>query len=788
MIPNETPQTLETSGEGVKIVGNFRITDATQARILVSLSDKMYTRKELAVIREYSTNAADAHIVAKKPVSDVIVTMPTMDDLNFRIRDFGLGLTEEKVANVYCVFGESDKRNSDEQNGMLGYGCKAGFAHADSFTVTSWVNGEKSIYQCAKGDATKLHSAVLLSRSPSDEPSGIEVCVPVKQSSLWTFHSEAARFYRHWPVIPTIQNLNDGDLATLTNFRNTSATIAGEGWEIRPTPEGGISAAVAYMGSVPYSIDWSVLSRHMALTAEKRVLYDLLQNNDVTLFFKMGEVQFVDSREQLEYTDFTIKALTERIDNIFNKVKDAIQSKFDSAPTIWEAKKLYNGVFGTGLFEVEKGEDKDDRTVERIRILNGNLMKLETVFKGTFFWNGIKLEDSSFKEISRFDNARPSEITKGYTPDEPVMTTFRKKRQRTKVNACTGDKNNFISASDAVAVVINDTAIRATQSLIARYLIFREGSKIRTVHVLKFVNDEIKGNFYKHFDFYTVPVLKISELLPEAKAWNATHKVSRRFTAGGGSGGGTRMMRFMDLETGRISTNEVPLREMEEGGVYIETGEGHKGASKVRIKNGYGLEDPDQIACALSTLAQKAGLDIDKVFIVGTQTKNSKWFHQAVESGVWKKVWDYIEEVDYDVDMPAIVDAGNFDASSILCKQAAELVGKHLTGNNSLMRNIIKVVESGDFDNNVEVADAFKTLGMWDKITSMVSGSFDFEAASEQVKACYPMLRHYVNAMINGHEYYLKAEVVAEVAQYINAMDVFMEYTEASAEPKLALA
>jgi bacterioferritin-associated ferredoxin len=57
----------------------------------------MYTRKELAVVREYSTNAADAHIVAGKPIDQIIVSLPTMEDLNFRIRDFGNGLTETEI-------------------------------------------------------------------------------------------------------------------------------------------------------------------------------------------------------------------------------------------------------------------------------------------------------------------------------------------------------------------------------------------------------------------------------------------------------------------------------------------------------------------------------------------------------------------------------------------------------------------------------------------------------------------------------------------------------------------
>ena len=148
MIPNEVVQTLDTVGDGIQIVGNFDITNQTKARILVSLSDKMYTRKELAAIREYSTNAADAHIVANKPISDIQVTLPTTLHPSFKIRDFGSGLTQEQIANVYCIFGESTKRNSNEQNGMLGYGCKSGFSVSDSFFVTSWIDGYKTIYQC----------------------------------------------------------------------------------------------------------------------------------------------------------------------------------------------------------------------------------------------------------------------------------------------------------------------------------------------------------------------------------------------------------------------------------------------------------------------------------------------------------------------------------------------------------------------------------------------------------------------------------------------------------------
>lgn len=235
MISNETLQKIETIGNGVKIIANFRITDKTMPRLLVDLSDKMYNQKELAVIREYSTNAVDAMIKANKPLSDIQVTLPTYENLVFRIRDFGEGLSEDDISNVYCVLGESLKRNSNEYNGIFGYGCKAGFAHADSFTVTSWFNGEKSIYQCVKGDTQKPHTAILLGRSPIEEPTGIEVAVPVKLDSMWTFHQVARKFFRYWKVLPTITNLDAEERKNLEEWRKNLPILKGEGWEVRPS-------------------------------------------------------------------------------------------------------------------------------------------------------------------------------------------------------------------------------------------------------------------------------------------------------------------------------------------------------------------------------------------------------------------------------------------------------------------------------------------------------------------------------------------------------------------------
>lgn len=765
MIPNETPQTIETVGP-TNVVGNFKITEATQARILVSLSDKMYTRKQLAAIREYSTNAADAHKVVGKPISEVVVTLPTMNDLNLRIRDFGTGLTEDQIRNVYCIFGESTKRNSNEFNGLLGYGCKAGFASADSFIVTSWINGQKTVYQCIKGDSTKLHSAIRLSQEVSIEPSGIEITIPVKQTDMWTFHNEAVDFYKYWPELPTFINLTDSAKERLNNFRSIPATLKGEGWEIRPAING--ARGIAYMGWVPYQIDWQTLYHRMSLDSKSRVLFDLLQKNEVTFYFTMGEVQFVDSREHLEYTELTLNVLTERIRNVFSKIKEAIQEKFEPLENIWEAKKMYNAIFGTGILETEKGENVDPSVSERIKILDGNLMNLEVTFRGAFTWKGISIDGPDFSHINRFDNFRGAVV--GYNsnnPVEPVMVTYRKKKLRAKVNRCRAEAANKIVASDNVAVVLNDVNKRSGLSLVSRYVIFGLNKNIKTVHILNFKDAAIQALFNSEYKFDSVPVMKMSELLPLAKQWNGTNKVSRTY---GGGGGGARMMRYLDFDTMDIEESEVPIREIEAGNFFIEVVDNGTRAinRKVRMSDN-DSKDPDEIISDVETVVRLLDLDINRVYIINKQTHESKWFKEAVDCGDWTNLWAHIKEALEDVNKDELLCAESYGCVVSPCQKAADYLKKNVMDKNSPILKILAHVGDTKQKENLQLVYALKGLWMWTDYVGTQNASKDYSAIDQEVRSMYPFLSwNWIQ-----DELYANPNNLKTVLNYVNASDMY---------------
>lgn len=786
MIPNETLQTVETIG-ATQTVGNFHITDATQARILVSLSDKMYTRKELAVVREYSTNAADAHIVVNKPINQVQVSLPTMTDLNFRIRDFGTGLTEAEIRDVYCVFGESTKRNSNKLNGVLGYGCKAGFAHADSFTVTSWIHGEKSVYQCIKGDSTKLHSAIRLSREASTEPSGIEVCVPVKQSSMWTFHREAINFYKYWTEMPTINNLTDEEEASLKKFREVAATLKGEGWEVRPKSDGS-AQGVAFMGYVPYAIDWNTLYHKMSLDAKSRTLFELLQSNDVVLYFDMGEVQFIDSREQLEYTDKTFDALVSRIKEIFSKIKASIQEKFDPLPTIWDAKIMYNAIFGTGVLELEKGETDTGDVAERIKILDGNLMQLERTFENAFKWNGITLDGACFKRINRFDNNTPGKLMdKDHDPISPVMVTYRKKKSRVKANRCKAESNNGITASNKVAVIVNDTGRKTGQAMVARYLLFGAPTKYQTVYVLTFTEAKTQKEFNDFYNFETVPTQNLSDLIEEAKKWNNANKVTRNY---GGGSNGTRSLMFVNVEEEKLEESEVPIRELEEGGIYVEVDSVSRRrrwrSATYHVKTGqYYTIEIGSVLDDIKKLVEELDLDVDRIYIINKQTQESKWFAQAKESGEWTNFWTLIDEnlANLTVNVTALVDAENYEQTTVVCKEAAELLVPQILDQNSPLLKLIATVGNKNYESFIAIVDAFKGLRLWDKVKGETKGTVDYTVAEKAAKQAYPFL----SWSDIENDYAVTKDKMETIARYVNAMDLYADLTrDTTAKPVAA--
>lgn len=283
---------------GVQASASFDISSKDAAHIMGILRDTLYSDKVLAVLREYASNAWDAHRSIGKHELPINVMIPTGNEPTLRIRDFGPGLSRDDVFNVYTQYGASTKRDSDDAVGMLGIGSKSGFAYSDSFTITSWHGGTRSTYVAVLDESEK--GAINLLDEAACDPSetGVEIQIAVKPDDIHEFERTARKLFRHFTPRPEI-NI---ELPALPEER----TVLTNG-VIVPNADAGW---IAVMGCVPYRVNLGAL--------DEREVSKCLPNLSGTLTFGIGEVNVNASREELKYSTQTKTALVAK----FNALVD----------------------------------------------------------------------------------------------------------------------------------------------------------------------------------------------------------------------------------------------------------------------------------------------------------------------------------------------------------------------------------------------------------------------------------------------------------------------------------
>ena len=115
--------------------------DKSATNMVMDILAKLYDNPLAAAIREYTSNAIDAHTAAG--VNKVVeVHLPSENNQWLTVRDYGKGLTAFDILTTYANFGSSDKRDSDALIGGFGIGSKSGLAISDAVYINSWTGGK----------------------------------------------------------------------------------------------------------------------------------------------------------------------------------------------------------------------------------------------------------------------------------------------------------------------------------------------------------------------------------------------------------------------------------------------------------------------------------------------------------------------------------------------------------------------------------------------------------------------------------------------------------------------
>jgi hypothetical protein len=313
---------------GMKVT-NFRI--KVNKHSFKQLYSGLYSDKIHAIIRELSTNAADAHVSAAKPDVPFEVHLPSEMEPYFSVKDYGTGLSPEQIAGengIYITFFESDKSHSDDFTGCLGLGSKSPFAYTDNFMVESRYNGKRYSYVCFHNESGEPCIAQM-GECDTDEPNGLKVEFAVKTDDFYEFHGKAEDVLSWFKVKPNVYG-KEFKPNVHEYLRKT------ERYGVRKEREG---HSMVVMGNVAYKVSAGDFSYNKLNDVERDVL-----EWGVDLFVDIGDVEFVPSREKLAMTDKTIRGVRKFLGDAIKSIQEELEIHVQKSPSVWKARRMLHDI------------------------------------------------------------------------------------------------------------------------------------------------------------------------------------------------------------------------------------------------------------------------------------------------------------------------------------------------------------------------------------------------------------------------------------------------------------
>jgi hypothetical protein len=308
-------------------------------RLIIDRLTDMYSDREMAVLREYSCNALDAHIEAGI-TSPIEVSTPGPLAPFLTIRDFGVGLCLEDIREIYSQYGASTKRNTNTQTGAFGLGCKSGLAYSDQFTVTSTKDGVR-IQVVVSRDPSAGITMKVVDTSDTSDPNGTTIMIPAR--SMNNFERKAKELFQYWPK-GTVK-LNGYLPEYMPGVKWVSDSIC-----INESQGYGSRQSVIVMGGVPYPAE---------------INHGLGYGKSITAFVPIGSCEPAPPRESLIDSDSTTKTIAQVERDFRAGLSNAIIKDVQNASTTLEAarkkREWYGKVGSNNMPYVQyKGQDVPD--------------------------------------------------------------------------------------------------------------------------------------------------------------------------------------------------------------------------------------------------------------------------------------------------------------------------------------------------------------------------------------------------------------------------------------------
>lgn len=321
-------------------------------KVMSVFRDNMYKHKFRTMVQEYTSNARDgvrekimnrlkfegkisgkdnANLVKineeySKLQKHIEITAPTELDLFFRVRDYGVGISPDRMHNVFLDFGSSTK-DDNYQTGGFGLGSKIGFAVSDSFNITSIFNGVKYEYLATIANSQN-GELITISTSKTNEPDGVLIEVPVPMDKISLVKDSIDRAVYFWDIKPVTLNHNIIDNQLDNIFNNETSTIITNTDIIHKLQKNVLTEATKHFAILD-GIVYPITNDFFKCQGFDSLMTLITTSTTIIHYFGIGELDIIANREELAMTESNKKIINERFFKTANDLKRKISDELN---------------------------------------------------------------------------------------------------------------------------------------------------------------------------------------------------------------------------------------------------------------------------------------------------------------------------------------------------------------------------------------------------------------------------------------------------------------------------
>ena len=132
-------------------VTKMKLDEESQSMIFQMFTGGLYSDPIGTLIREITSNCFDSHVEAgvdstKNPV--IVELIKEVSGKFIKFQDKGVGMSPERIENIYGTYFKSTKRKTNDQIGGFGLGGKTPLAYTESFFIETVSEKENDINYC----------------------------------------------------------------------------------------------------------------------------------------------------------------------------------------------------------------------------------------------------------------------------------------------------------------------------------------------------------------------------------------------------------------------------------------------------------------------------------------------------------------------------------------------------------------------------------------------------------------------------------------------------------------